>query len=75
MRILLLEDDSRIARDITATLAAAGYSVEHQTDGEEGWFKGDTEDYDAIVLDPARRCWTASPSSSGGARTAGPCPC
>jgi DNA-binding response OmpR family regulator len=34
-----------------ATLKAAGYSVERETDGEEGWFKGDTEDYDAVVLD------------------------
>ena len=51
MRILLLEADSRIARDIMATLVAAGYTVEHQTNGEEGWFKGDTEDYDAIILD------------------------
>ena len=45
MRLLLLEDDDRIARDVTATLKAAGYSVERETDGEEGWFKGDTEDY------------------------------
>ncbi len=51
MRLLLLEDDDRIARDVMATLKAAGYSVERETDGEEGWFKGDTEDYDAIILD------------------------
>ena len=51
MRLLLLEDDDRIARDVMATLKAAGYSVERETDGEEGWFKGDTEDYDAVVLD------------------------
>ena len=51
MRILLVEDDDRIARDVMATLKAAGFSVERETDGEEGWFKGDTEDYDAIILD------------------------
>ena len=51
MRLLLLEDDDRIARDVTATLKAASYSVERETDGEEGWFKGDTEDYDAVILD------------------------
>ena len=51
MRILLVEDDDRIARDVTATLKAAGYSVERETDGEAGWFKGDTEEYDAIILD------------------------
>jgi DNA-binding response OmpR family regulator len=51
MRLLLLEDDDRIARDVMATLKAAGFSVERETDGEEGWFKGDTEDYDAVILD------------------------
>jgi DNA-binding response OmpR family regulator len=51
MRILLLEDDDKIARDITVTLQAAGYAVERESDGEQGWFKGDTEDYDAIILD------------------------
>jgi DNA-binding response OmpR family regulator len=51
MRLLLLEDDDRIARDVMATLKAAGYAVEREIDGEEGWFKGDTEDYDAVVLD------------------------
>ena len=51
MRLLLLEDDDRIARDVIATLKAAGYSVEREINGEVGWFKGDTEDYDAVILD------------------------
>ncbi len=51
MRVLLVEDDDRIARDVTAALAAGGYVVERERDGEEAWFKGDTEDYAAIVLD------------------------
>lgn len=51
MRLLLVEDDDRIARDVTAALADAGYVVERESDGEEAWFKGDTEDYSAIVLD------------------------
>jgi two-component system, OmpR family, response regulator len=51
MRILLVEDDVRIARDITATLEAAGYVVETVGDGEEAWFRGETEEYDLIVLD------------------------
>ncbi|MBX6322496.1 MAG: response regulator transcription factor [Rhodospirillaceae bacterium] len=51
MRILLVEDDSRIARDLRDTLVAAGFVVDHETDGEEAWFKGDVEDYDAVVLD------------------------
>lgn len=51
MRILVVEDEPRIAADIAATLEAAGYIVETACDGEEAWFRGDTEDYDLIVLD------------------------
>jgi DNA-binding response OmpR family regulator len=51
MRILLVEDDSRIARDLGAALESAGYVVDRESDGEEAWFKGDTEDYAAVVLD------------------------
>jgi two-component system OmpR family response regulator len=51
MRVLLVEDDRRIAADITGALQAAGYVVETAADGEEAWFLGDTEDYGAIVLD------------------------
>jgi DNA-binding response OmpR family regulator len=51
MRILLVEDEPQIAADIVATLEAAGYVVDGVTDGEEAWFRGDTEDYDLIVLD------------------------
>ena len=51
MRILLVEDDSRIASDVTRALEAAGYVVEAVNDGEEAWFRGDTEDYGAVILD------------------------
>ncbi|MDP6707034.1 MAG: response regulator transcription factor [Alphaproteobacteria bacterium] len=51
MRILVVEDDQRIARDVVDTLTSAGYVADHESDGEEAWFKGDTEDYGAIVLD------------------------
>ena len=51
MRVLLVEDDPRIARYVTETLASAGYVVDHESDGAEAWFKGDTEDYGAVVLD------------------------
>lgn len=51
MRILLAEDDPKIARDVAETLEASGYVVEVEADGEAVWFKGDTEDYAAIVLD------------------------
>jgi two-component system OmpR family response regulator len=51
MRLLLVEDDRRIAADIAGALAAAGYVVETVRDGEEAWFRGDTEDYGAVILD------------------------
>src|SRR5271166_4597387 len=51
MRVLLVEDDNRIARDVAAALAAAAYAVEREADGEEAWFRGDTEPFDAAVLD------------------------
>ena len=51
MRILLVEDDPRIARKVQAALEGAGYAVDPVGDGEEAWFRGDTEDYDLAVLD------------------------
>lgn len=51
MRILVVEDEPRIAADIVATLEAAGYVAETASDGEDAWFRGDTEEYDLIILD------------------------
>ncbi|MCM2403641.1 response regulator transcription factor [Rhizobium sp. S153] len=51
MRILLIEDDMLIARDVISNLERAGFVVLHEKDGETGWFTGDTEDFAAIVLD------------------------
>ena len=51
MRVLVVEDDDRIAKDVAAALTAAGYAVERESNGEEAWFRGDTEDFDAVVLD------------------------
>jgi len=51
MRILLVEDDKRIVADVERVLKAAGYVVETVSDGEEAWFRGDTEDYGAVILD------------------------
>jgi two-component system, OmpR family, response regulator len=51
MRVLLVEDDRRIASDVARALSSAGYVVEIVRDGEEAWFRGDTEDYGAIILD------------------------
>ena len=51
MRVLIVEDEPRIAADVSAALTAAGYVTEVATDGEDAWFRGDTQDYDLIVLD------------------------
>jgi two-component system, OmpR family, response regulator len=51
MRVLVVEDDSRIARRLTTVLQEAGYAVDCVGNGEEAWFRGDTEDYDAVILD------------------------
>jgi two-component system, OmpR family, response regulator len=51
MRILLIEDDARIRNDVKAALEAVGYVVDARSDGEEGWFLGDTETYGAAILD------------------------
>lgn len=51
MRILLVEDDQRLARGLVAALRGAGFVVDHEGDGQAAWFKGDTEPYAAVVLD------------------------
>jgi two-component system, OmpR family, response regulator len=51
MRVLVVEDESAIASQISDDLASAGYLVDLSGDGEDAWFKGETENYDAIVLD------------------------
>lgn len=51
MRVLVVEDDVRIAGQVTETLRDAGYVVESADEGEEAQFLGETEDYDAVVLD------------------------
>jgi two-component system OmpR family response regulator len=51
MRILVVEDDADLNRQLTAALTDAGYVVDKAMDGEEGHFLGETEPYDAIVLD------------------------
>lgn len=51
MRILVIEDDPDLNRQLVAALTDAGYVVDKAVDGEEGHFLGDTEPYDAVVLD------------------------
>ena len=51
MRLLVVEDEPRISDGIKAALDAAGYSCDVAADGEDAWFRGDTEAYDLVVLD------------------------
>jgi two-component system OmpR family response regulator len=51
MRVLVVEDDQDLNRQISEALGDAGYAVDVAFDGEEGHFLGDTEPYDAVVLD------------------------
>jgi two-component system OmpR family response regulator len=51
MRILLVEDDPDLSRQLKRALADADYAVDHAADGEEAGYLGETEPYDVIVLD------------------------
>ena len=51
MRILVVEDDTNLNRQLKDALTEGGYAVDVAFDGEEGHFLGDTEPYDAVVLD------------------------
>ena len=51
MRILLIEDDEKIASFIVKGLKAAGYAVDHAVDGEEGLHLALAAPYDAAVVD------------------------
>lgn len=51
VRLLVVEDDRDLNRQLVTALSHAGYAVDSAFDGEEGQFLGDTEPYDAIILD------------------------
>jgi two-component system, OmpR family, response regulator len=51
VRLLIVEDDRDLNRQLSTALEQAGYVVDRAFDGEEGHFLGDTEPYDAVVLD------------------------
>ena len=51
MRVLVVEDEPALALRLQKALEAADFAVDVAYDGEEGWHLGDTEPYDAIVLD------------------------
>ena len=51
MRLLVVEDDKDLNRQIVTSLEQAGYAVDRAFDGEDGGHLGETEPYDAVVLD------------------------
>jgi len=51
MRILIVEDDRNLNRQIGQALVEAGYVIDSAYDGEEGHFLGSSEPYDAVILD------------------------
>lgn len=51
MRILIVEDELRIATDIWDVLTAGGYVAEIASEGEDAWFRGGTGNYSVIILD------------------------
>ncbi len=51
MRILVVEDEQRLADDLCQALGDAGFVAEHSGDGEDAWFRCETEEYAAIILD------------------------
>lgn len=51
MRVLVIEDNPEVARQLKDTLERELFVVDVAGDGENGWFMGDTESYDAVILD------------------------
>jgi two-component system OmpR family response regulator len=51
MRVLVVEDSAALADQLRGAMAEAGFAVDHAADGEEALFLGETEPYDAVVLD------------------------
>jgi len=51
MRILIVEDEPDLLRGLAQALREEGYAVDTANDGEDGCFKAESYDYDAVVLD------------------------
>ncbi len=51
MRILIVEDNAELARQVKSTLTHERFVVDVAGDGEEGLFLAETEPYDAVILD------------------------
>ena len=51
MRVLVVEDEARLSRQLSIALTQSGYAVDTAADGEQADFLAETERYDAVVLD------------------------
>jgi two-component system OmpR family response regulator len=51
VRVLVVEDEATLSRQLAVALGQAGYAVDCAVDGERADFLGQTEHYDAVVLD------------------------
>lgn len=61
MKVLLIEDNSRLCKSMQDNLRDAGFAVDSAADGEEGWHKLENWNYDALILDmmiPEPDGWT-----------------
>ena len=74
MRLLVVEDDHDLNRQIVTALEKAGYAVDRAFDGEEGQFLGETEPYDAVILDLGLPKVDGVSVLTAGAGRARPCP-
>ena len=51
MRVLVVEDEAPLAKQLIAALSRAGYAVDHAADGEHADLLGHDESFDAVILD------------------------
>lgn len=51
MRVLLCEDDEQIAQSLAVTLEKSGFRVDRERNGETVLYRGETEEFDAVILD------------------------
>jgi two-component system OmpR family response regulator len=51
VRALVVEDDKDLNRQLVTALSDGGFAVDTAFDGEEGYYLGDTEPYDVVILD------------------------
>ncbi len=51
MRVLVVEDEPNLLRQLKTALEGAGYAIDTAADGEDAHYLGSTENYDAVILD------------------------